>query len=595
MCQGWKYYDKLPCLIIGFREIGQVPQGANKKVHPSDILRKVPTGIGGFDEITDGGLPAGRPTLVCGSAGCGKSLFATEFLVRGAIQYNEPGILMTFEETADDIKKNVSSLGFNIEDLVARKKILIDHVRVERSEIEENGEYDLEGLFIRLNHAIKTIGAKRVVLDTIETLFSGLTNQAILRAEVRRLFNWLKERGMTTVITGERGEGALTRQGLEEYVSDCVILLDHRIYGQISTRRLRVVKYRGSTHGTNEYPFLIDEKGISVLPITMAGMDYAVSSQRVSSGVPELDQMLGGKGFYRGSTILLSGSAGTGKSSLAAHLADSTCKRGESCLYFSFEESQAQIIRNMKSIGVDLEPHVRKGLLKFHSARPTVHGLEMHLVQTHKMIETFKPSVVVFDPVSNLQSAGTLEDSTSMLIRLIDFLRKNKITGFMISLNSGNSKSLEMTEEGLSSMVDTWLLLRDIEVGGERNRLIYVLKSRGMAHSNQVREFLITSKGLKMVQVYLGTGGVLTGSARLTQENRERAEQQTAADELERRKLALDHRRKVIAAQVEALRGELKIEEEEFLRVAASSRLRDEQTETDRQAMFASRRVVKRK
>ena len=481
-------------------------------VQSSNLLKKAPTGIGGFDEITGGGLPAGRPSLVCGGAGCGKSLFATEFLVRGAMEFNEPGVLMTFEETADDIKKNVASLGFDISNLIAKKKLFIDHVHVDRSEIEENGEYDLEGLFIRLDHAIKIIGAKRVVLDTIETLFAGLTNQAILRSEIRRLFGWLKERGMTTVITGERGEGSLTRQGLEEYVSDCVILLDHRIHGQISTRRLRVVKYRGSTHGTNEYPFLIDEEGISVLPITMAGMDYGVTNERIPSGVPELDQMLGGKGYYRGSSVLLSGSAGTGKSSVAAHLADVTCRRGERCLYFSFEESEAQIIRNMKSPGINLEPHVRKGLLKFHSTRPTVHGLEMHLVMMHKMIEEFKPNVVVLDPVSNIQSAGTTHDSTTMLIRLIDFLRKKKITGLMISLTNAGATSQEMTEVAISSLVDTWLLLRDVETGGERNRLIYVLKSRGMAHSNQVREFLITSKGVRMVEAYLGSEGVLTGS-----------------------------------------------------------------------------------
>src|ERR1700677_138742 len=441
---------------MGLHQIEGHNQGRGKKMaHASDVLKKVPTGITGFDEITGGGVPQGRPTLVGGAAGCCKSLFATEFLIRGTLQFHEPGILMTFEETADDIKKNVASLGFNITDLIARKKILIDHVRVERSEIEENGEYDLEGLFIRLDHAIKTIGAKRVVLDTIETLFSGLNNQAILRSELRRLFGWLKERGMTTVITGERGEGALTRQGLEEYVSDCVILLDHRVIGQISTRRLRVVKYRGSTHGTNEYPFLIDEDGISVLPITPAGMDYAVSTERVPTGIPELDQMLGGRGYYRGSTILLSGSAGTGKSSVAAYLADAACKRGERCLYFSFEESQAQVIRNMKSIGVNLEPHVRKNLFRFHATRPTVYGLEMHLALMHKMIEKFKPAVVILDPVSSIQNAGTVEDSTNMLLRLVDFLRKRKITGFMISLTSAANKSMESTDEGLSSLVDT--------------------------------------------------------------------------------------------------------------------------------------------
>lgn len=560
-------------------------------VNSSNVLKKVLTGITGFDEITGGGLPAGRPSLVCGGAGCGKSLFATEFLVRGAMQFHEPGVLMTFEETADDIKKNVASLGFDIADLVARKKLVIDHVRVERSEIEENGEYDLEGLFIRLDHAIKTVGAKRVVLDTIETLFAGLNNQAILRSELRRLFGWLKDRGMTTVITGERGEGALTRQGLEEYVSDCVVLLDHRIHGQISTRRLRVVKYRGSTHGTNEYPFLIDEKGITVLPITMAGMDYQVSSARVPTGVPELDQMLGGKGYYRGSTVLLSGSAGTGKTSLGALLADATCKRGERCLYFSFEESQSQIVRNMKSINLNLEPHLRKDLLKFHSTRPTVYGLEMHLVLIHKMIEEYKPTVAVFDPVSSLEGAGTLEDSTNMLIRVIDFCRKKKITCFLISLTSAGAKTQEMTDVGMSSIVDTWLLLRDTEVGGERNRLMYVLKSRGTAHSNQVREFLITSKGVRLVEAYLGEEGVLTGSARLSQLNREKAERMVSKEELERQQLTIAHRRKAVEAQIEALRAGFLAEQEEFARVAAGDKQREKQSELNRRAMAKSRRI----
>lgn len=559
----------------------------------SNLLEKVPTGISGFDEITGGGLPAGRPTLICGGAGCGKSLFGTEFLVRGAMQFHEPGVLMTFEETAEDIKKNVASLGFDIPKMIAQKKLFIDHVHVDRSEIEENGEYDLEGLFVRLNHAIQTIGAKRVVLDTIETLFAGLANQAILRSELRRLFGWLKEKGMTTVITGERGEGALTRQGLEEYVSDCVVLLDHRVIGQISTRRMRIVKYRGSTHGTNEYPFLIGEAGVTVLPITTAEMDYDVSNQRISTGVPELDQMLGGKGYYRGSSILLSGSAGTGKSSLACHLANAACKRGERCIYFSFEESQSQIIRNMRSIGTHLEPHVRKGLLKFHATRPTVYGLEMHLVLIHKMIDEFKPTVAIFDPVTNLQTAGTLEDSTNMLIRLIDFLRKKGITCFMISLTSGGTKSLEMTDVGMSSIVDTWLLLRDVELGGERNRLMYVLKSRGMAHSNQVREFLITSNGVKLVEAYLGSEGVLTGSARLSQQNLEKAQEQLLKDELQRKKLALQHRRKAVEAQVEALRAGFLADQEELARVVASDELRAEQIQTDRRAMATSRRIAK--
>ena len=555
------------------------------------VLQKAPTGISGFDDITGGGVPRGRPTLVCGSAGCGKSLFALEFLIRGATQFGENGVVMTFEETAEDIRKNVASLGFDVDQLIADKKLVIDFVKVDRNEIEENGEYDLEGLFIRLAHAIQTVGAKRVVLDTIETLFSGLSNQAILRSELRRLFGWLKEREMTTIITGERGDGQLTRQGLEEYVSDCVVLLDHRVVGQISTRRLRVVKYRGSTHGTNEYPFLIDEEGISVLPITSSGLDYEVSPERVTSGVEGVDQMLGGPGYYRGSTVLLTGTAGTRKSSMAAQLARSTCARGERCLYFSFEESPAQILRNMKSIGIDLAPFVRKNLLRFHTTRPTVHGLEMHLVRMHKLIAEFKPTVVVVDPISNMRAAGTLDESTNMLVRLVDFLRKSNILGFLISL-SAQGKAIESTDEGLSSMVDTWLLLRDVESHGERNRLLYILKSRGMAHSNQVREFLITPGGIRLVDAYLGEAGVLTGSARLAQEAREAREAQLAAEEVERKRLALDHRRKSTEAQIEALRAAYHAELEEFERIAAGETERRQEAERIRQAMARSRRIT---
>ncbi|MDB6113237.1 MAG: Circadian clock protein KaiC [Lacunisphaera sp.] len=480
---------------------------STRKSHPPKLERldKVPTGIAGFDTITQGGLPQGRPTLVCGGAGCGKSLFAAEFLVRGATQFDEPGVLMTFEETAADITKNVASLGFDAVDLVARKKLVIDYVRVERNEIEENGEYDLEGLFIRLEHAIQTIRAKRVVLDTIEALFSGLSNQAILRSELRRLFGWLKERGMTTVITAEKGERTLTRQGLEEYVSDCVILLDHRVTGQISTRRLRVVKYRGSVHGTNEYPFLIDDDGISVFPVTSSHMDYGVSNERISSGIKELDAMLGGRGYYRGSTILLSGTAGTGKTSVAAHLAHETCRRGEKCLFFSFEESPAQLIRNMGSIGLDLKPHLRSKRLCFDSSRPTMHGLEAHLVRMHKLIDQFKPDVVIVDPLSNLRGAGTVEDSATMLIRLFDYLRRFQMTGFFVSLSPGGA-SVDATDESVSSIVDTWLALRNTEVGGARHRTLYILKSRGMAHSNEIHQLDITSRGVRLDRP--ATGGV---------------------------------------------------------------------------------------
>lgn len=561
-----------------------------KSIASSDRLVKVPTGIAGFDEITGGGLPAGRPTLICGSAGCGKSLMATEFLVRGALEYGEPGVLMTFEESEADIRKNVSSLGFNIAEMVARKQILLDHVFINRSEIEESGEYDLEGIFIRLGHAIDQIGAKRVVLDTIESLFSGLSNQAILRSELRRLFGWLKERKITAIITAERGEGSLTRHGLEEYVSDCVVLLDHRVIGQVSTRRLRVVKYRGSTHGANEYPFLIDTNGMSVLPLSSAAMDYKVSNLRISTGVPELDVMLGGKGFYRGSTVMLSGTSGTGKSSVAACLAHATCLRGERCMYFSFEESEAQILRNMSSIGMDLAPHVKANLLQFHASRPTVHGLEMHLVKLHRLIEEFKPSVVILDPVTNLSTAGNVNDSNSMLIRLIDFLRKKGITAFFISLTSGG-RTAEATDEGMSSIVDTWLLLSDIESGGERNRAMYVLKSRGMPHSNQVREFLITSRGVRLVPTYLGPTGVLTGSARLIQEAKDLAVETSVRDEMRRKELVLDHRRQSVEAQIQALRAGFEAEKQEFSRVLATERSKMSQNEANRRATAKSRRV----
>jgi circadian clock protein KaiC len=554
-------------------------------------LHKSPTGIAGFDEITGGGVPQGRPTLICGSAGCGKSLLATEFLIRGVTEFNEPGVLMTFEETADDITKNVASLGFDVEQLIADQKLIIDHVHIERNEIEENGEYDLEGLFIRLGYAIDSIGAKRVVLDTIETLFSGLTNQGILRAELRRLFGWLKERGMTTLITGERGDGALTRQGLEEYVSDCVVLLDHRVHGQVSTRRLRVVKYRGSTHGTNEYPFLIDEHGISVLPITGLAMDHQVSDERITSGVESLDEMLGGEGYYQGSTILLSGTAGTGKTSLAAHLADATCARGERCLYCSFEESPAQIARNMRNIGLNLQKHLKAGLLQIESSRPASYGVEMHLVRLYKLIERFKPSVVVIDPLSNMKGAGTHDDSHSMLIRLIDYMKKRNITAFLVSLTSGGAFQ-EATETEVSSIVDTWLLSRDIELDGERNRALYVLKARGMSHSNQVREFLITSKGVKLVPAYVGSGRVLTGSARLNQEAQDKARHQAAADELARRRLAIQHRRKAIQAQIEALSVGLMAEEEEFAQYEKSAQATEASSLSNRDALMKSRKAI---
>lgn len=462
---------------------------------PAESLPKAATGISGLDEITLGGLPRGRPTLICGGAGSGKTLFAMEFLLRGALQFDEPGVFMAFEETEQDLAQNVRSLGFDVEALVAKKKLAVDYVHVERSEIDETGEYDLEGLFVRLGAAIDEVGAKRVVLDTLESLFSGFSNPALLRAELRRLFRWLKERGVTAVITGERGEGALTRQGLEEYVSDCVILLDHRVIEQVSTRRLRIVKYRGTSHGTNEYPFLIDEQGISVLPLTSLGLDHPASAERISAGVPGLDAMLGGKGYFRGSSIMISGTAGTGKSSMAAHFADATCRRGERCLLLAFEESPAQILRNMRSIGLDLERWIDKGLLRIESSRPTLFGLEMHLVHIHKRVKEFDPQVVILDPISNFTASGSAAQAEAMLVRLIDFLKTRAVTAMLINLTSdlGEAKG-----SGISSLIDTWVLLNDIEVGAEHRRVVHVLKSRGMQHSHQVREFRLTSNGITL-------------------------------------------------------------------------------------------------
>jgi len=476
-------------------------------------LRKTHSGIPGLDEITLGGLPTGRPTLVCGSAGCGKTLFSLEFIIKGAAEYNEPGVFVAFEEKAEELATNVASLGFDLEALQKANKVKVDYIHIDRSEIEETGEYDLEGLFIRLNHAIDTIGAKRVVLDTIENLFSGLSNQAILRSELRRLFQWLKNKGVTALITGERGDTTLTKQGLEEYVSDCVILLDHRMNGEISTRRLRIIKYRGSVHGTNEYPFLIDEDGISVLPITSLVLDKPVSSEIVSTGIPALNNMLGKGGFFRGSSILVSGTAGTGKTSVASSFAYEACKNNERCLFFTFEESPQQIVRNMKSIGINFAPYLKSGTLQFYASRPTIYGLEMHLVALTKAIRNFKPSVVIIDPISNFITIGNFSEVRAMLVRMIDYLQHQQITVMFtaLAINIGVN---EQTDDGVSSLVDSWLLLKDVELNGERNKGLYIIKSRGMDHSRQIREFIISNKGINIVDVYAGPNGILIGSAR---------------------------------------------------------------------------------
>jgi circadian clock protein KaiC len=553
-------------------------------------LPKAPTGIQGLDEITRGGFPRGRPTLICGSAGAGKTLLAMEFLVRGATEYNQPGVFMAFEETAPELAQNVRSLGFDLDELAKEKKLVIDFVRIERSEIDETGDYDLEGLFIRLGAAIEAIGATRVVLDTIENLFAGLQNQGILRAELRRLFRWLKDKGVTAVITAERGEGALTRHGLEEYVSDCVILLDHRVTDQVSTRRLRIVKYRGTAHGTNEYPFLIDEDGFSVLPVTSLGLHHQVSEERISSGVPRLDTMLSGKGFYRGTTILVSGTAGTGKTSLAASFVDAACRRGERCLYFSFEESSSQLIRNMRSIGLDLEQWNKKKLLQFHSSRATFYGLEMHLAIIHKIVQEFQPKVVVLDPVGSLIQAGNRRDAHTMMIRLIDFLKQRGITAFVTNLTSGG-ESLERTDVEISSIVDTWLFMRDIELDGERNRALYVLKSRGMAHSNQLREFLLTPQGVDLLDVYVGPEGVLTGSSRLSQEAREKAAALARQQDAERKDRDRTRKREALEARIAALRKEFEVEEAEAETASLEDVSREGAIAENREAMSRSRQA----
>ncbi len=531
------------------------------KPRQAPALAKAPTGIRGLDELTGGGLPKGRPTLLCGGPGCGKTLMAMEFLVHGAVDFDEPGVFMSFEEDAGDLAVNTRSLGYDLRRLVASKKLAIDVVRIERNELEETGAYDLEGLFIRLAYAIDGIGAKRVVLDTVEVLFAGLPNEAILRAELHRLFGWLKTKGVTAIVTGERGEKSLTRCGLEEYVADCVILLDNRIEGQMATRRLRIVKYRGAKHGTGEYPFLIDDGGISILPITSMGLAGRSSAGRVSSGVPGLDRMMGSKGYYRGSSVLLSGTAGTGKTSLAAHFALAAVLRKERCLWFAFEESASQITRNMRSIGIDLEPLVECGMLSFHARRPTVFGLEMHLVTMHKLVTEFKPQVVIIDPVTNFSTLGSSAEVKEMLTRLIDFFKAQNITALFTSLTPDGA-ALESTDVGVSSLMDTWLLLRDMQSGAERNRFLTLIKSRGMAHSNQMREFLLTDHGVELRDVYVGpSGDLLAGGAREALEAQEKAQALELGQEIESKTRGLERKRQAMDAQIDLLEANFEVEQ----------------------------------
>ncbi len=566
------------------------PRGANRSTagahETAPVLSKVATGIAGFDAVTFGGLPKGRPSLVCGAAGCGKTLFATTFLVNGATRYDEPGVFMSFEERAEDLVANVASLGYDLDRLVAEGKLAIDHVRVERSEIEETGEYDLEGLFIRLGFAVDSIGAKRIVLDTIETLFAGFTDALLLRAELRRLFGWIKDRGLTAIITGERGDGQLTRQGLEEYVSDCVVLLDNRVEDQITTRRLRVVKYRGSAHGTNEYPFLIDAEGISVLPVTSADLDYAVAEGMVPTGIPGLDAMLEPGGFHRGSSILISGEAGTGKTMISSSMVDAACARGERCMAFVFEESGDQIARNARSIGLDLARHVQTGLLRFEAARPSLYGLEMHLARMHRDIDRFQPALVVIDPLSALR--GPVAELQATMLRLVDMLKSRGITAVFTSLREDGGLDQDNVI-GVSSLMDAWVKLLNVEANGERSRTLYVIKARGMRHSNQVREFTMSSDGIALVEAYIGPAGVLTGTARVVQEAAEAAAVLRREQENHRRQREAMRRRQSLERQIDELRATLEAVEEEEAVLSNEDEMREALRASERRNIVVRR------
>jgi circadian clock protein KaiC len=525
-------------------------------------LSKCPTGIHGLDAITGGGLPHGRPTLICGGAGSGKTLIGMEFLVRGIQEYQEPGVFVSFEERTIDLAENVASLGFDLPSLIADKTLMIDQVTIDRGEITETGEYNLDGLFIRLGAAIDAIGAKRIVLDTIETLFSALTNTQVIRSELHRLFSWLKEKGVTAIVTGERGDGTLTRHGLEEYVSDCVIVLDQRVTEQVATRRLRIAKYRGSAHGSNEYPFLIDSDGIIVLPITAIDLNYPVSSEVVSTGIAKLDNMLGGKGYYRGGSLMVSGTAGAGKSSIAGHFADAACRRGEHCIYFAFEESPDQIMRNMCSIGLDLEQWVKAGFLHFTAFRPASFGLEVHLSTMLRLIDKIEPKVVVIDPVSSFANSASELDANGMVMRLIDLMKSRRITALLTSLTSGGHAA-EQTEIGISSLIDTWILLRNIEQAGERTRTLSIVKSRGLKHSNQARELLLTGQGAKLVEVFIGPDGILTGSARIAQEASDRATATALENDIARKTAGMLRKRKTVETRIAEMQADLAAETED--------------------------------
>lgn len=548
-------------------------------------IEKCLSGIQGLDEITEGGLPKGRPTLICGSAGCGKTMFAMQFLVEG-VENDEPGVFVSFEETQEELEKNFASLGIDLKTLEEQKKFAVEYIFLDRTQIEETGEFDLEGLFIRLAYAVEQIGAKRIVLDTVEAIFSGLPNEFILRSELRRLFNWLKSQGLTAVITGEKGEKSLTRYGLEEYVADCVIILDNPVVDKISTRNLRIIKYRGSSHGQNEYPFLIDKDGISVLPVTSLQLEHEAPSTYIKTGIERLDNMLDDKGFYKGSSVLVTGAAGTGKSSIAAQFAENTCKNGEKCLIFAFEESPKQITRNMQSIGIDIQPWVDKGLLKFHATRPTLYGLETHLVNMHKVVNGFQPDVVIFDPISNLITVGSKEEVKSMLTRLIDYLKNKQITILSTSLTTMGRIE---TDLGVSSLMDVWINLKSIETNGERNRTIDIIKTRGISHSNQVREFKLTNNRIKLIDVYLGPAGMLTGSARVCQISKEKAEKLEREQDIELKQIELEQKRRKMEAQITELKAQFESEKLELDRNIAQKKLKEKALEYERAVMAKTR------
>jgi len=546
---------------------------------PRVQLAKTATGIHGFDEITDGGLPTARPSLVCGPPGTGKSIFAMQFLVNGATRFAEPGVFLTFEESADELVANVRSLGFDIDGLTRDGRLLVDALPLEPQSVE-TGEFNLEALMVRLAWAVEQIGAKRVAIDNVEALFIAFDRPALVRSELRRLFRWLKDHDLTTVITAERGEDMLTRHGMEEYLSDCVVLLDHRVVHDVATRRMRVLKYRGSTHGRNEYPFLIGADGFEVLPITSIGLKQPVSSERVSTGVAGLDEMLGGEGVFRGSGVMISGTSGTGKTTIASCFADAACRRGESVLYFSFEESQAEIERNMASVGLDLAQWVEQGLLHFHCERPTTRGLEDHLALMQKLTQEFAPTLVVIDPVSSLARGATPFDVSSMLLRQIYYLKSTGITALMTVLNEEGG--LEQPIQSISSLVDTWLHVITMETFEERNRALYVRKARGMAHSNQIREFLLSDDGVSLVPVFVGAKGVLTGSARLAAESAERATSLELTEESEELARALERRRDTVESHVAEIRADFAAEESLTQRLIETSQLRQEAVRLDR-------------